>query len=82
MKTFCVMENSAAMKRDDGGASTALDSVTKLEFPDWSGMKQRHFPVSFAEAVAFNEEMNRLFPAPAEAHRLRLERKILVPFEL
>ena len=57
-------------------------SATGLEFPDWSGMKQRHFPVSFAEAVAFNEEMNRLFPAPAEAHRLRLERKILVPFEL
>ena len=49
-----------------------MDSVTKLEFPDWSGMKPRHFPVSFAEAVAFNEEMNRLFPAPAEAHRLRL----------
>ena len=76
------MQNPDATANSPDGAGARRDPVLDLEFPDWSGMKPRLVSVPFWKAVAENEELNRWFPAPPEAHRLRLERQIHVPFEL
>ena len=76
------MTNSSAPLENPDGPVKPSQTSADLEFPDWSGMKPRLVSVPFWKAVAENEELNRWFPAPPEAHRLRLERKIDVPFEL
>ncbi|GDY23621.1 hypothetical protein LBMAG56_49680 [Verrucomicrobiota bacterium] len=76
------MHDSDKTANGQDGSVAQRDPILDLEFPDWSGMKPRLVSVPFWKAVAENEELNRWFPAPPEAHRLRLERKIDVPFEL
>ena len=76
------MTNSSAPSENPDPPVKPSSTSADLEFPDWSGMKPRLVSVPFWKAVAENEELNRWFPATPEAHRLRLERKIDVPFEL
>ena len=39
-----------------------MHDASDLEFPDWSGMKEHPVGMTFSEAVAWNEDMLKMFP--------------------
>jgi hypothetical protein len=39
-----------------------MHDASDLEFPDWSGMKEHPVRMTFSEAVAWNEDMLKMFP--------------------